>query len=374
MTKAGCIGLQIGTRREKSPMHIPIELIPIPVDPFARAVTSLRQRGGRALVESFYLGLARGFEAAPFARPSLYGVERITDVPYSPSGMAAHKLDIYRPTLPTNRPRPAVMYIHGGGFHFMSKRTHWMMGLLFAARGYVVFNVEYRMAPHHKFPAAVIDVLTAYRWVVENRHRFGASGPIVLAGESAGANLAWDVTLSACMPRPEPWARDVFELEQPPAAMVSACGMLQVTHPERYRDKNVPWLFYDRIAEIKDLYLPENFDEESSLRDFADPLLAIERGMEPRHPLPPTIATVGGADPLIDDSERLKKALERLGVAVEMLVYEGEIHSFQPMIFRANARKSWRDTFQFLADEVGIDPDPSQSPLASWLVAPRKAA
>ena len=61
--------------------------------------------------------------------------------------------------------------MHGGAFQSLSKDTHWLMGLAFARRGYVVFSINYRLAPKHRFPAGLQDACTAARWVHENAAR-----------------------------------------------------------------------------------------------------------------------------------------------------------------------------------------------------------
>ena len=78
-----------------------------------------------------------------------------------------HLLDIYRSTVHPP-PWPVVLYVHGGGFRILSKDTHWLMGLIFARRGYLVFNINYRLAPRHTFPAALQDAAAAYAWVVRH--------------------------------------------------------------------------------------------------------------------------------------------------------------------------------------------------------------
>lgn len=89
--------------------------------------------------------------ALPVAHPALYGVEIERNVPYRGTSDPAHTLDIYRPKVIAHR-RPAVMYVHGGAFSTLSKDTHRVMALNFAARGYVVFNINYRLAPLHGYP------------------------------------------------------------------------------------------------------------------------------------------------------------------------------------------------------------------------------
>ncbi|HRI71997.1 MAG TPA: alpha/beta hydrolase, partial [Polyangium sp.] len=95
---------------------------------------------------------SRMIYALPVAHPGFYGVDVERDVPYLNSANPAHRLDVYQPR-DARRP-PAVMYVHGGAFSTLSKDTHRVMALNFAARGYVVFNINYRLAPQHRFPAA----------------------------------------------------------------------------------------------------------------------------------------------------------------------------------------------------------------------------
>ena len=83
-------------------------------------------------------------------------------------------------------------------------------------------------------------------------------------------------------------------------------------------------------------------------RALADPLLILEQASAPDRPLPPFFAPVGTADPVLDDTRRLARALGRLSVPCEARYYEGEPHAFHAISFRENARRCWRDTFAFL--------------------------
>jgi len=64
--------------------------------------------------------------------------------------------------------------------------------------------------------------------------------------------------------------------------------------------------------------------------------------------LPPTFLSVGTADPLLDDTRRLGKALAALGVDVDVRYYRGGVHSFQAFIFQSLAKEHWRHTHAFL--------------------------
>jgi acetyl esterase len=323
--------------------------------PFNGLGERLRRRTGTVVVDSFFYGIAAAGRLHPRARPERHNLEVLRDVPYLGTGLPEHRLDIYRPRdAKPGATLPVVLYVHGGGFRILSKDTHWLMAIAFARRGYVVFNIGYRLAPRHPFPAAIADVCAAYEWVARHAAEYGGDPDrIVLAGESAGANLVTSLALTASYRRPEPCARAVWETGARPRAVVAACGMLQVSDPQRIQRRwphIKPWV-NDRILEVTDTYL-QGASLDAGALDLADPLVLLERGHAPERPLPPFFAPCGTKDPLLDDSRRLKAALERLGVACEAPVYEGEVHAFHALIWRPNARSCWEHTFRFLDRHV----------------------
>jgi len=314
-----------------------------------------RKAGGKA-VEGFFRGVAGLAKVHPQARPARHGVEVLRDIPYLPSGSPDHLLDVYRPTS-AGKKLPALLYIHGGGFHILSKDTHWVMGIALARARFVVFTINYRLAPQSRFPAAIDDVCEAYRWVVEHAHEYGAdASQLVVAGESAGANLTTAVTVAACFERSERYARRVFETGIVPKAVMPACGILQVSDAQRFarRRPDMPKFVGDRIEEVMVAYLG-NRDTVPGSRpelDFADPLLVFERREEPARPIPPFFVPCGTADPLLDDSRRLASALRSMNVTVDEKYYPGEVHAFHAFVFRAQARKCWNDSYAFLDRHV----------------------
>lgn len=313
----------------------------------------LRARLGRALTDCAWNVLARGSRLLPMARPERHGVTCLRDVPYKDSGAHHHLLDVYRPDHGPG-PFPVVLYVHGGGFRILSKDTHWVMALAFARRGYLVFTINYRLAPQHRYPAALEDAAEALLWVAKNAASYGGDpGRLVLAGESAGANLVTSLALATSYARPEPFARALFDADVRPRAVIPACGLFQVTDPERFaRRKKLPVFIHDRILEVSRSYLPVGPAPDGHL-DLADPLVLLERGLSPDRPLPPFFAGVGTRDPLLDDTRRLHAALTRLGARSEARYYPGEVHAFQAMAFRESARAYWREVYSFLDEVLG---------------------
>ena len=328
-----------------------------------RTARQLRARAQTFLIESAFRSIAGLSRLHPRAKPDVHGVEVIRDLPYRPTGLAAHTLDVWRPVGAghSREPLPVVLYVHGGGFRILSKETHWVMALAFARRGYVVFNVNYRLAPVDPFPAAVEDTCAALRWVVDNAERFGGdAGRVILAGESAGANLVTALAVCCAYRRPELYARAVWDRNIRPVAVMPACGILQVSDHERFfrpPRKPLPWYISGRIAEVALGYLHKvTVDAE-----LADPLLILERE-RPSRPLPPFYTICGTADPILDDSRRLAAALDRHGVDHELRIYPGEPHAFHALPWRPNARDAWKRGFAFLERVLSVQADLASAP------------
>lgn len=313
-------------------------------------VRSLRPQVTTMLAEGFFRGLSLAGKLHPQARPAVHNVEVIPDLPYSRSGLREHMLDVYRPLSPDGA-KPAILYIHGGGFHTLSKDTHWVMALLFARAGYTVFNLSYRLAPRHPFPAPLEDASDALSWLAEWGPRYGADlSRLVIAGESAGANLAASLALSTCYKRREPYAQRAFATGLVPRAVVAGCGILQVSDPGRFaRRRKLPGYLARMIHDVGMGYLRGSEHD----CELADPLLLLERGLAPERPLPAFFAFAGTKDPLLDDTRRLARALSSLGVPHEAHYYPGELHAFHALVFRAAAKRCWSDQLAFLSRHLG---------------------
>ena len=295
--------------------------------------------------------VARAGRALPIAHPRWHGVEVIRDVPYLGTGRRAHLLDVCRPRdASAARPAPALIYVHGGGFGILTKDSHWFLAMIFARRGYTVFNISYRLAPAEPYPAAVEDACAAYAWVVEHARAYGGDpGRLVLAGESAGGNLVAALALAACYRRDEPHARQVWDTGVVPRAVVPTSAIFQVSDCERFARRRKLWRPVSWILEgVGRGYLHAVAGAAGPVLDLADPVCALERGIAPDRPLPPFFVAVGTKDPLLDDTRRFAAALARLGARCEARYYPGEIHVFHAALWRRHARAYWREAFDFL--------------------------
>ena len=107
-------------------------------------------------------------------------------------------LRVYRPHAPRAN-LPVVVFAHGGGFVFCDLDSHDELCRAMAEGvGTVVVSVDYRLAPEHPGPAAFDDVYAALQWAADHASEFGGdAGQLILAGDSAGGNLAATVTIAA---------------------------------------------------------------------------------------------------------------------------------------------------------------------------------
>lgn len=328
---------------------------PAPPSPQPRKYRETLFRRVRTLAaETFFEGLSFAGRMHPMANPKRHGIEVERDVLYGPHE-DYNLLDIYRPvTRP--KPWPVVFYVHGGAFHLLSKDTHWLMGLVFARFGYLVVNISYRLAPKHPYPAAIEDTCAAYTWMADHIAELGGDpNRVVVAGESAGGNLITALTLAACQPRPEPWARAVYDCGIVPRAAMPFCAILEVTNPKRFSQRRpLPRWVDGMLRDTSASYLHGHPIEPTPETELADPLRVIEHAAGIPHDehfprgLPPFFAPVGTRDPLLDDTRRLEKALAQLNVPCEARYYPGGIHAFHAMVWNPSARRCWRDALAFL--------------------------
>jgi len=218
---------------------------------------------------------------------------------------------IYTPR--SEAPMPVIVYYHGGG---------WVVGNLDSADvlcrqlangvNGVVVSVDYRLAPEHKFPAAVEDAYAAAVWAAQNADSLGADpNRVSVAGDSAGGNLA---TVVAMMARDRGAPSIRYQMLVNP-----------VTHysfdTQSYKDNGEGFgLTTETMRWFWGHYLS---NEQDGRHPYASPLLAADLSG-----LPPTLLLTAEFDPLRDEGEAYGEKLRAAGVRVEMKRYEGMVHGF----------------------------------------------
>jgi acetyl esterase len=257
-------------------------------------------------------------------------------------------LDVYVPK--GMRGGPALLYLHGGAFALLSKETHRLMALAFARRGYTVFLANYRIGPRHRYPAPLEDAVNALGWVLDHARDYGADpSRIILAGESAGGNLVTALSYMATHPRPEPFARQLFERNPPIIAVLAVYGFLDLEQLERFRNPNMPWYIRRMIVDAAAAYVGRPVKLRARLSPLASPLRLLSEDPHPgSRPLPPFFIACGTRDPLLVDSRKLHAVLDARGVPNELSIHPEEIHGFNAMLWRREARAMWRSVYDFL--------------------------
>lgn len=314
------------------------------------SITDYRRRFLASTVDAAFATLSHLGRRSPLYRPHRLGLRVDRDLRYGP--LPAHTLERWSPR--TVEGAPVAIYLHGGGFRAMSAATHWVMSQQLARMGLLVYNVNYRLAPQHRAPAALEDAALALPWIAEDARRCGAdTDRMVFTGESAGGNLSLALGLCCLQRRPEPFAARLFDAGIVPRAMIPACGVLQVSDVERFRGHPwAPWPFLEAIRAVSSAYLPPGHP----IPALADPLLLIEQSPRLDRPPPPIFLPVGGADMLVEDSRRAATAWSRLGGEATCTVYPYQPHAFQALVFLPAARRCWSDQRAFLARSLGLPP------------------
>jgi acetyl esterase/lipase len=208
---------------------------------------------------------------------------------------------------------PVLVYFHGGGWVIGNIETHDApCRALTNTANSIVVSVDYRLAPEHRFPAAVEDCYAATRWVAEYAAEIaGDASRIAVGGDSAGGNLAAAVALAA---RDRGGPPLVFQL------LVYPVTDHRFDTPS-YRD-NADGYFLTRDAMLWfwGHYLES---EETGGSPLASPLRA-----EDLRRLPPAFVMTAEYDPLRDEAEAYASRLRDAGVPVTVKRYDGTIHGF----------------------------------------------
>jgi acetyl esterase len=288
------------------------------LDPQAANVLELIVKAGRPPYHQLSPKEARQLflETRPASTPPAPQIGNVRDVT-AEGPLGAIPLRVYRPAgASDSRPLPALVYFHGGGWVIGDLETHDVIcRQLTAEAGISVISVDYRLAPEHKFPAAVDDAWAATRWVAAHAADLAVdSARLAVGGDSAGGNLAAVVALLA---------RDAG------APQITLQALLYPV-----TDVGTEWPSYQTFsdgylltAESMRWFIAHYLTSEKEAVDWrVSPLRApFLRG------LPPALIVTAGFDPLRDEGEAYARALRDASVRVDYVCYGGMIHGFIPM-------------------------------------------
>lgn len=218
----------------------------------------------------------------------------------------------YAPPDPSGR-EPLLVFFHGGGWVICDLDTHdEACRLICRHAGVHVLSVAYRLAPEHRFPAAVEDALAATRWALANAAQLGADSERVgVAGDSAGGNLA--AVVARLLAR-EGAGRLALQVLIYPATDFAGRRRSDELFAEGFFLTQTAREWFERH------YLPDGVDR-------ADPRLSPLRARD-LDGLAPAVVATAAFDPLRDQGEEYALALRRAGNRVALRRFPGLIHGF----------------------------------------------
>ena len=287
----------------------------MPLDPLAKRLLTMMaaaapQARSRPSVEVRRQSLAKLMQ---FARAEAPDVTTSDGTLPGPGGELPYRL--YTPA-GTEAPAPGFVFFHGGGLVAGSIATHERIAAALAhATGCRLVSVDYRLAPEHRFPAAVDDAIAATEWVAREAASLGIDADrLVIGGDSAGATLAAIV----CQNAAQTAGLSI-------AAQCLICPVLDFEETSPSREAFAEGHLIDRVTIEADLsdYLPDGIDP-------ADPRVSPLRATRLTG-LPPAIIHTAEYDPMRDEGNAYARKLLAAGVAVEHVCHEGMVHNFHAM-------------------------------------------
>lgn len=252
------------------------------------------------------------------------------NVVYGTAGGQSLLLDVFRPKA-SEGPRPAVIFIHGGGFRGGDKSQFSWYANQLAGKGYVAFSINYRLAPKNLYPAAVDDCQRAVRWVRANAAEYGIDpNRIGAAGSSAGGHLV--AMLGTCETL-HGTNDDLDGYSSKVNCVVNYFG------PTDFR----PAANSPRAVQALANFLGKTAAEAPELYAEASPITHVGKDSAP------CLSLHGSSDTSIPiaQSEKLTQALAAAGVEAALVTIEGAGHGFHNQADSENAQKAWQAAVAF---------------------------
>lgn len=288
----------------------------MPLDPLAKRLLTMMAAASpsdrsRPTAHDRRQALAKLMQFARADVPPLAGVDG------SLPGLAGEiPYRLYAPSSAPVSPLPGFVFFHGGGMVAGSIETHdRICAALAQMTGCRLVSVDYRLAPEHKFPAAVEDAVAATRWVSEHAASLGIDATkLVVGGDSAGATLAAVV------------CQEASRNAGPPILLQCLiCPVLDFDEISPSRHAFAENHLVDTAILDADLadYLPDG-------ADLSDPRISPLRATQLAG-LPAAIIHTAEFDPMRDEGNAYARKLMAAGITVEHTCHDGMIHNFHAM-------------------------------------------
>jgi acetyl esterase len=293
--------------------------MPVTLDPDANAVFRAFQEAGRPPYETVSPAEARelylkGRAVTNPGPPELKSVQPLA-IP-SPHGSIPARVYTPMRLRKTDGLAPCLVFFHGGGWVIGDLDSHDVVCRKLADEGQlIVISVDYRLAPEHKFPAAVEDAVMATKWIADNPSQLGIDASrLTVGGDSAGGNLAAVVAISA---------RDGNGPDISGQVLIYPAIDFALTHPSHREPETSILLTHSVIRWFRDHYLTGAADVHDWRASPARAGTLIG--------LPPAYVLTAGADPLRDEGDEYAHRLKEAGVPVTYRTFPGQFHGFFTM-------------------------------------------
>lgn len=260
-------------------------------------------------------------------------VEQTVSTPHGPV-----RVRIHNPSARADK--PALIYVHGGGWMLFSLDTHDRLMREYAARAeMVVIGVDYDLSPEVRFPVALEQVVAVVRWASIQAKGLGIDATrLALGGDSAGGNMTFTAALTL---------RDAGEGDLLKALLLNY-AVLNAETSEEYHARfggEGYMLASDEMEAFWDNYLSAPSDRTNPL---VSPMLADVSG------LPPVFLAIPECDLLTGQSLDMERRLIEAGVPVQSRIYQGATHSFLEAVSIAPvADRAFQDASDWLRDTLG---------------------
>jgi acetyl esterase len=293
--------------------------MPVILDPDAAFVFKAFQEAGRPAYETLSPTEARDYylQARLITNPEPPELKSVTPLAIpSPHGLIPARVYIPKTPRQTSGLAPGLVFFHGGGWVIGNLDTHDVVCRKLADQGrLIVISVDYRLAPEHKFPAAVDDAMAAASWIAAHARAFGIDAArLLVGGDSAGGNLAAVVAIAA---------RDGNGPAISGQLLIYPATDFAMTHPSHSEPETSILLTHSVIRWFRDHYLNDAADVHDWRASPARACTLIG--------LPPAYVLTAGADPLRDEGDEYAGRLKEAGVPVTHRTFPGQFHGFFTM-------------------------------------------
>lgn len=229
------------------------------------------------------------------------------------------RLDVYRPRNrpPGSGPARSVVYLHGGAWLAGTRRQSPFLMYELAAAGYVVFAVDYRLAPRYPMPAGLVDCKAAIAWVAEHAAEFAGTPDAIVMGGSAGGHLAAMLAVSDEAPHLQPGFEDKNTRVRGAVVLYGIANLVGILEEEAHP---LATLLLERIV------FRRRFRDAPDVFHNAQPLTYLSSKV------PPILLIHGENDSLvpIEEARSFYEHLDRAGAArVHLCEIPLAVHAFE---------------------------------------------